>query len=209
MRSRGSPGGRASSSRAISELTGSRRSETHPPLPVPLQLLLIPQAPGARSARLPGTWCGAQRVAPVRWSRHDVQEQAGHNRRRQDERALLVLAAAAVSMRAVAAAIEEGGCAPLPNPTLIPLCPTLSHFPSHFAARIPRNPAESRRFRGPSVLCPVSRDNPTSGPVQRPRRGGARSCANPVDRMTPPVRPLQFSQVGRRASLLPQRCRPD
>ena len=34
------PDGRASSSRAISDLTGSRRSETHPPLPVPLQLLL-------------------------------------------------------------------------------------------------------------------------------------------------------------------------
>ena len=53
------------------------------------------------------------------------------------------------------------------NPTLS----TLSHFPSHFAARIPRNPAESRRIRRPSVLCPVSRDNPTSGPVQWPRRG--------------------------------------
>ena len=67
------------------------------------------------------------------------------------------------------------------NPTLSHFVP--SHFPSHFAARIPRNPAESRRFRRPSVLCPVSRDNPTSGPVQWPRRGvlAPAQCGGPHD----------------------------
>ena len=103
------------------------------------------------------------------------------------------------------------------NPTLIPLCPTLSHFSSHFGAGIPPNPGESRRFRGPSVFRPVSRDNSTSGPVQwpgsarysYPSTAGARSAPYSYP-STAGARsaPYSFpSTAGARSARLPTRLR--
>ena len=86
------------SARAISDLTGSRRSETHPPLPVPLQLLLLlrsapclyPSTAGARSARS---------CAPRAWTRDPTRHSAHRALARVDARRAVARSGPAVRAR--------------------------------------------------------------------------------------------------------------
>ena len=122
----------------------------------------------------PGWWATPARASPKDAPDHG----AVHSTRRPcQSRPMQCVSDNGPRQAATAARHQVRGC-PLPrtralaaaraaeshfNPTLIPLCPTLSHFPSHFAARIPPNPAEFGRIPHPTHLLPVSRDNFTSG----------------------------------------------
>ena len=127
--------------------------------------------------------CGSP--TPVRWaaparasSRNAPDHGAVHSARRPCQSRPMQCVSDSGPRQAATAVRHQGRGRPLPrprtlaaaraaeshfNPTLIPLCPTLSHFPSHFAARIPPNPAEFGRIPHPTHLLPVSRDNSTSG----------------------------------------------